>query len=319
MERFEPLLESTAPDWVVVVGDVNSTLACALVAAKLRTGLGCRIAHVEAGLRSYNWSMPEEVNRVLTDRLSDLCLTPSPAANQNLLSEGIAEDQIQFVGNVMIDTLLSMLPGAEELDVPTSMDLETGEYAVLTLHRPANVDDPELFRSVLTAMAGISATMPVVLPMHPRTEERARDFGLHQEMRCLITMPPLSYLQMIGLMRGAAVVFTDSGGIQEETTVLGVPCLTLRPETERPVTVEQGTNRMIEWPPTAAAIELGFHDALGRGVGAVGDHVPDGWDGIASSRVVDALDAHYVSGARIRAAGRKMSTPIMSVLDSIHG
>ena len=319
MERFEPVLQKVEPDWVVVVGDVNSTLACALVAAKLRPDLGCRVAHVEAGLRSRNWSMPEEVNRVLTDRLSDLCLTPSPAANDNLLHEGIPPERIRFVGNVMIDTLLSMLPAAERLDVPRSMDLETGKYAVLTLHRPANVDDPDVFRSVLTAMAGISDTMPVVFPVHPRTEQRARDFGLHEEMRCLITTRPLGYLQMIGLMRAAAVVFTDSGGIQEETTVLGVPCLTLRPETERPVTVEQGTNRMVPWPPTAAAIEQRFRDALRRGAGAVGDYVPEGWDGAASSRIVDAMEAHNASRTDSTIPARSVSGVRIGAVDSVHG
>jgi UDP-N-acetylglucosamine 2-epimerase (non-hydrolysing) len=318
MERFEPVLEKVRPDWVVVVGDVNSTLACALVTAKLRARLGCRLAHVEAGLRSRNWSMPEEVNRVLTDRLSDLCFTPSPPAKENLLHEGIPQERIRFVGNVMIDTLLSMLPAAERLDIPRSLKLETGEYVVLTLHRPANVDDPEVFRSVLTAMAGISDVMPVIFPVHPRTEQRARDFELHEAMRRLITMRPVGYPQMIGLMRGAAVVFTDSGGIQEETTVLGIPGLTLRPETGRPVTVEQGTNRMVKWPPTAASIEQGFHEALRRGIGAVGDHVPEGWDGAASSRIVDALEAHIVPSIDSSIPAHRVSGVRIGAADSVH-
>jgi UDP-N-acetylglucosamine 2-epimerase (non-hydrolysing) len=288
MEAFEPVLYSARPDWVVVVGDVNSTLACALVTAKLRHALGCRLAHVEAGLRSRNWSMPEEVNRVLTDRLSDLLLTPSRDANDNLRMEGIREERIVFVGNVMIDTLLAQLPKARELNVQGRLGLEAGNYAVVTLHRPSNVDDPHVFREILKGLASVAQTMPVVFPVHPRTAQNARDFGLGPELGRLRSMPPVGYLEMVGLLEQAAVVLTDSGGVQEETTVLGVPCLTLREQTERPVTVTEGTNKVLPWPPTMEAIERAVRRATKAGGSATGT-APEGWDGAASSRIVDAL------------------------------
>src|SRR5690606_37619548 len=248
MEAFEPVLLEERPDWVVVVGDVNSTLACALVTAKLGYEIGCRLAHVEAGLRSHDWRMPEEVNRVLTDRLSDLLLTPSRDADENLRAEGIPEERIGFVGNVMIDTLFAQLPKARARDVPGQMGLERKCYAVVTLHRPSNVDDPTALRTVLEALGRVAREMPVVLPIHPRTRKNAENFGLSGLMEPLRVIEPLGYTEMLSLVEGAAIVLTDSGGLQEETTALGVPCITLREQTERPITLTEGTNRLAPWP-----------------------------------------------------------------------
>lgn len=289
MERFEPVLLETRPDWLVVVGDVNSTLACALVASKLREETGCRIAHVEAGLRSRDWRMPEEVNRVLTDRLSDLLLTPSRDAHPNLIAEGIEEERIAFVGNVMIDTLFQQLPRARELDVAGRLGLERGNYAVATLHRPSNVDDPEALRAVLQALARVAEEMPVVLPIHPRTRKNAEKFGLTAELERLMVLDPLGYREMVSLVDGAAVVLTDSGGLQEETTALGVPCVTLREQTERPITITEGTNRLAPWPLTPEGVLTSFREAVSEGRAEPGQRCPEGWDGRAGERVLEAL------------------------------
>ncbi len=289
MEAFEPVLREVRPDWVVVVGDVNSTLACALVAAKLKEELGCRVAHVEAGLRANDWRMPEEVNRVLTDRLSDALLIPSRDAEANLAREGIDPARIVFVGNVMIDTLLSQLPKARELDMPGRLGLERGNYVLSTLHRPSNVDDPASLASVLGALAEVSIEMSVVLPIHPRTRKNALAFGLRGSLEALTVIEPVGYREMISLTEGAAVVLTDSGGVQEETTVLGVPCVTLREQTERPVTVTEGTNRMVPWPLTREGVLNAWREALAKGRGAGRVRVPEGWDGRAGERVVSAL------------------------------
>ena len=262
MEAFEPVLCETRPAWVVVVGDVNSTLACALVAAKMKEETGCRIAHVEAGLRSHDWRMPEEVNRVLTDRLSDLLLTPSRDARENLLREGIAEERIRFVGNVMIDTLLMQLPQARELRVSARLGLPDTGYALVTLHRPSNVDAPETLRTILAALGRVAAELPVAFPIHPRTRKRVAAFGLAHLLAPLRVIEPLGYREMLSLTDRAAVVITDSGGLQEETTVLGVPCVTVREQTERPITVEQGTNRLVPWPPTVAGVLAAVREAL---------------------------------------------------------
>ena len=287
MERFEPVLLQEKPDWVVVVGDVNSTLACALVAAKLRHDIGCRIAHVEAGLRSFDWRMPEEVNRVLTDTLADLLLTPSPEAKLNLQREGISADRIEFVGNVMIDTLLSLLPMARERS-RSSGTAPTGRYAVVTLHRPSNVNDPATLKAILDGIVRFSAEMPVVFPVHPRTKSSLQ----LQEMPASIqVIEPLGYIDMLGLIDGAAAVLTDSGGLQEETTVLGIPCLTLRESTERPVTVELGTNRLVEWPPTSDAVYRAALQAASEPRTSVGARAPEGWDGHAATRIASALRA----------------------------
>lgn len=289
MEAFEPVLRETRPAWVVVVGDVNSTLACALVTAKLKAETGSRLAHVEAGLRSRDWRMPEEVNRVLTDRLSDLLLTPSRDALPNLRAEGIEEERIVFVGNVMIDTLLQQLPTAQALEVPRRLGLARGEYALSTLHRPSNVDAPETLAAVLQALARVAGQMPVVLPLHPRTKKNAEAFGLEALLQRLVVLEPLGYTEMLSLSEGAAVVLTDSGGLQEETTALGVPCVTLREQTERPITVREGTNRLAPWPLTGAGVYDSFRAALADGRAEAGTRRPDGWDGQASVRIVAAL------------------------------
>jgi UDP-N-acetylglucosamine 2-epimerase (non-hydrolysing) len=289
MEAFEPVLLTERPDWVVVVGDVNSTLACALVAVKLKSELGCRIAHVEAGLRAHDWRMPEEVNRVLTDRLSDALLTPSRDAHANLEREGIDPGRITFVGNVMIDTLLAQLPKARELDMPGRLGLTPGAYVLSTLHRPSNVDDRVALTAVLDALAEVSRDMPVVVPIHPRTRKNALAFGLEADLERLRIIEPVGYREMISLTDGAAVVLTDSGGVQEETTVLGVPCVTLREQTERPVTVSEGTNRLAPWPLTTTGGVDAWREALAAGRAGVGERVPEGWDGRAGERVGQAL------------------------------
>lgn len=289
MEAFEPVLLETRPDWVVVVGDVNSTLACALVASKLKEQTGCQIAHVEAGLRSNDWRMPEEVNRVLTDRISDLLLTPSHDALPNLLREGIAKERIAFVGNVMIDTLLYQLPRARAAALPERLGLHRGGYAVATLHRPSNVDDPEALSIVLTALSRVAASIPVIMPLHPRTRNRAEQFGLSSQLSNLRLLEPLSYTDMLSLTDAAAVVLTDSGGLQEETTALGVPCVTLREQTERPVTITQGTNRLSDWPLTVSGVLSTCDSAIRERPLRVSSPRPDGWDGNAANRIVDAL------------------------------
>jgi UDP-N-acetylglucosamine 2-epimerase (non-hydrolysing) len=292
MIRFEDALGRLRPDLVLVVGDVNSTLACALVAAKL----GVPVAHVEAGLRSFDRSMPEEVNRVLTDRLSDLLFITERTAMDNLLREGIEPAQIHFVGNVMIDTLRHNLPRATpavkvlaDHGLPEKMLAEPG-YAVLTLHRPSNVDDPAVLARLLSTLAELSERVPVVFPVHPRTRQRIMDTGLGAKLtqHRIFGLPPLGYLELLGLMRQARLVLTDSGGLQEESTALGVPCVTLRENTERPVTIEEGTNVLVGTSP--AKIRLAVDDILTTG-GKRG-RVPDLWDGYAARRITEVL-AHW--------------------------
>jgi UDP-N-acetylglucosamine 2-epimerase (non-hydrolysing) len=290
MEAFEPVLVDERPDWVVVVGDVNSTLACALVTSKLRESLGCRIAHVEAGLRSNDWRMPEEVNRVLTDRLSDLLLTPSRDAHPNLLAEGIPAERAVFVGNVMIDTLVAQLSAARELDLPRTLGIPRGGFALATLHRPSNVDDPSNLGAVLGALQGVAREIPVVLPMHPRTRKNVDAFGLADRIEGMHVMEPVGYREMQSLTDAAAVVLTDSGGLQEETTYLGVPCVTLREQTERPITLTEGTNRMAPWPLTADGVFAAAQEARAMGRLPAGSRVPEGWDGRAAERIVAALE-----------------------------
>lgn len=297
MEAFEPVLEEERPDWMVVVGDVNSTIACALVASKMPNGAGGRIAHVEAGLRSNDWGMPEEVNRVLTDRLSHLLLTPSRDALPNLRREGIDESRVVFVGNVMIDSLLRILPHARALGVPRALGLEEGRFAVATLHRPSNVDDPAQLSVILTAFGELAREVPVVMPLHPRTRDRVKAFGLESLLTPIRVLDPLGYTEMLGLQEQAAVVLTDSGGLQEESTVLGVPCVTLRESTERPVTVTEGTNRMAPWPLESASLHATTQAALAQGRLAVGARAPEGWDGHAGERIVKALADHSALSA----------------------
>lgn len=289
MEAFEPVLISESPDWVIVVGDINSTLACSLVTAKLKVDVGCRLAHVEAGLRSSDWTMPEEVNRVLTDHVADLLLTPSHDAKANLLREGIEESRIVFVGNVMIDTLLKQLPAARAAGLAASLGLVAGGYAVCTLHRPSNVDSSDALKTVLEALGRIAEELPVVLPLHPRTRDRIEHFGLQPLLSPLRMLDPLGYIEMLSLIDTAAIVLTDSGGVQEETTVLGVPCVTLREQTERPITIEEGTNRLAPWPLSSAGV-VGAASTARKTKGDLGQRRPQGWDGAAAERIVKALE-----------------------------
>lgn len=282
MRAFEPVLDREQPKAVLVVGDVNSTIACALVAAKK----GIKVIHVEAGLRSYDRAMPEEINRVLTDQISDLLFTTEKDALQNLAREGIAPERVQFVGNVMIDTLRHNLERA----VPAEQTLggkPAEGYAVLTLHRPSNVDDPRVFEPLLKTIAAISEHLQVVFPMHPRTRATAEKFGLMPllDKPGIRLMAPLSYLEMLGLNRDATLVLTDSGGLQEETTALGVPCITLRENTERPITMTEGTNTLTG--PVPEKIMQCVEDILATG-GKSG-RIPEFWDGRAAERIADYL------------------------------
>ena len=226
---------------------------------------------------------------MLTDRLSDLLLTPSRDAERNLLAEGIPSERIVFVGNVMIDTLLSQLPKARDMGMALTLGLGNAEYVVVTLHRPSNVDSRQTLEPILKGLAEINKEIRVVLPIHPRTRKNAEKFGLAELLDELLTIPSLSYLKMLSLTDGAAVVLTDSGGLQEETTVLGIPCITLREQTERPVTLTEGTNRLVPWPLTPDGIVESFHRAKQQGRLALASRTPEGWDGSASARIADAL------------------------------
>jgi UDP-N-acetylglucosamine 2-epimerase (non-hydrolysing) len=278
----EAELLARRPDVMIVVGDVTSTLAAALAAAKL----GVPVVHVEAGLRARDWTMPEEINRVLTDQLADLLLTPSPDAEPNLLREGVSPDRIVFVGNVMIDSLLFAL--RTPTDALTRLGLRPKEYALVTLHRPSNVDSREQLQATAKALAAVASQVLLVFPVHPRTTARIASLGMEQEMRSmpgLRMIEPVGYNDFATLMADARLVATDSGGIQEETTALGVPCLTLRERTERPITETEGTNKVVGLDAERIAREvraiLGGKAKTGR--------VPAGWDGKAAERIVDAV------------------------------
>ncbi len=284
MVGFEQVLLEERPDAVVVVGDVNSTLACAITAAKV----GVPLAHVEAGLRSFDRRMPEEINRIVTDALSDLLFTTSRDAGENLQREGIPAEKVFFVGNVMIDTLLKHRERARTLGTPARLGLQPGRYALLTLHRPSNVDDPAVFSGILDALAEIQRDLPILFPIHPRTAGRLREFGLEGRLLMapdLRLVEPLGYLEFLDLMMHARAVLTDSGGIQEETTILGIPCLTLRENTERPVTITEGTNTLVGNDPVR--IVDGVRRIL-AGESKAG-RVPELWDGHAGRRIVEIL------------------------------
>jgi UDP-N-acetylglucosamine 2-epimerase (non-hydrolysing) len=284
MRRFEPLVIERNPDMVLVVGDVNSTIACALVAAKL----GVAVAHVEAGLRSFDTSMPEEINRVLTDRISDLLFVSEPSGLVNLRREGIDEGKVHFVGNVMIDTLLSNRDKANASKILDGLGLAASQYVVVTLHRPSNVDEPATFGRILDVLERVQADLPVVFPMHPRTRDNVQQMGYgprFEAMPQLRVLDPLGYLDFLKLLTDAAVVLTDSGGIQEETTILRTPCLTLRENTERPVTVEQGTNRVVGTDPVRI---LTAYDDL-RANPPADRPPPEKWDGQAANRIAKIL------------------------------
>ncbi len=275
MERIEPVLMEHRPDWVVVYGDVNSTAAAALVAAKLST----RIAHVEAGLRSNDRSMPEEINRLVTDRLANLLLAPSHDAIENLKREGEPDEEIAFVGNVMIDTLCYSLEQARQTGFRESLGVGR-DAVVVTLHRPSNVDDPARLAAIAEALRTIADDRPVVFAVHPRTTQRLQAAGI--SLGKVHVLPPVRYVEMLDLVTGAYAVVTDSGGLQEETTALGIPCLTVRENTERPVTITEGTNRLVPNPADLA----GAVRAIER---PTQPRRPDGWDGHAGERVIAAL------------------------------
>ena len=285
MQSFEPVLLREKPDWVAVVGDVNSTLACALVATKLSV----KVAHIEAGLRSRDRSMPEEINRILTDQISDLLFTPSADADANLLAEGIPPERIKFVGNIMIDSLKENLPRAAACSIQKTLDIEGKEFAIITLHRPSNVDRREVFAGILDALEEISTRLPIVFPVHPRTRKMLDEFQLLERLtknaRVCLT-EPLSYLEFLNLFSEAKLVLTDSGGIQEEATVLGIPCLTLRENTERPITIESGTNTLVgvdrERIKQAAFSVLNNKSPVAR-------RVPPLWDGHTADRILDVF------------------------------
>ena len=296
MKRFEPALDEHRPSCVLVVGDVNSTLACALVAVKK----GVPVVHVEAGLRSGDRRMPEEINRLLTDQISDRLYTTERTALANLQREGIADERVCFAGNVMIDSLLASRPAARSVKDTLKLHgiapaiVETGAgYAVVTMHRPSNVDDPAVLRALLSTLREVSQRLPLVFALHPRTRSNIERFGLSDfiDAHRMVLLPPQGYLEMVGLMADAQLVLTDSGGLQEETTALGVPCLTMRENTERPITVEQGTNTMVG--RDAAAIVNGVDDIL-QGRGKRG-RVPEYWDGRSAERI--AADLYQWLGA----------------------
>ncbi len=285
MVAFEKVLLEHKPDLIVVVGDVNSTIACALVAVKL----GVKVAHVEAGLRSFDRAMPEEINRILTDAISDLLFTTEESGNENLKREGIPKEKIHFVGNVMIDTLVHCLQTMPDgLPYP---DLRENEYAVITLHRPSNVDHPDILRNILNAFKEISRSLKLLIPLHPRTRKNIEEFGLGEELMDIAqnanVTGPIGYMEMLKLVKNSRMVITDSGGIQEETTYLGVPCITMRENTERPSTITLGTNILVgsDTGKLLSAVEQVKLNSLNKGI------IPPLWDGKASTRIVEYLIA----------------------------
>ncbi len=299
MARFEPVLHAHQPDWVVVVGDVNSTVACALVCAKLQIP----VAHVEAGLRSGDRSMPEEINRIVTDQIAELLFVPSPDGEQNLRREGIDDRRIHLVGNVMIDTLVNMLPQAESRATLTELGLAARQYVLATIHRPSNVDHPPTLAEVLRGLETISRRAPVVFPVHPRTRYKIEQSGLAMNDARLRLIEPLGYLDFLAVMKDAKLVITDSGGIQEETTYLGIPCLTARPNTERPITVEIGTNELVDSrcdALVAAFLRRWEEPHNGRAC-------PSLWDGRAAARIGTVM------------AGEASSVPPVGASENIPG
>lgn len=288
MKRFEPVVLEHRPDWVVVVGDVNSTVACALVCSKL----GIRVAHVEAGLRSFDRKMPEEINRLLTDQLADLLFTTCDEADENLAREGVAPEKIHMVGNVMIDTLVRLLPEAKALWPGLRREFHLDRFVLVTLHRPSNVDDPLVLAEVLEALERLSHDVQVLVPLHPRTRKRMEDAGLTPGSDGLVLTAPLRYKQFLALQSHAALVLTDSGGVQEETTYLQVPCLTARPNTERPITISEGTNQLVG--STAAELYTAAKARLDGGQDGSPRNPPKLWDGAAAPRIVRVF--HAASG-----------------------
>lgn len=284
MTAFEPVILQEKPDWTVVVGDVNSTIACALVCSKL----GVKVAHVEAGLRSNDRTMPEEINRLLTDQISELLLTPSTDGDENLKREGISEDKIKFVGNVMIDSVFYNLEKSKESKIREDLLLNENEYVVTTLHRPSNVDEKEVFTRLLDALIPVSEKIPIIFPVHPRTRKNIENFGFAEQVKNsnIKLIEPLGYLDFMRLYSGARLVLTDSGGLQEETTALGISCLTLRENTERPITISHGTNILVGTNTEKikqTAFEVLENDSK------TDKKIPPLWDGKTAERICDAL------------------------------
>lgn len=279
MLEFEPVILKHQPDWLVVVGDVNSTVACSLVASKL----GIPIAHVEAGLRSRDNTMPEEINRKITDAISDLLLTPSLDGDANLIAEGVSPDRIHCVGNVMIDSLIRALPKIEQSEILSELGLTAGGYVLATLHRPSNVDDPKMLAQLIAALNVVSETLPVIFPVHPRTRARLESEQI-AVAKGIQMVDPLGYFDFMALMRAAKVVMTDSGGVQEETTYLGVTCLTVRPNTERPITIDVGTNRLVQ--PGKETLLAAWKEVEAN---PPQRRCPDLWDGKAAERIAARL------------------------------
>ncbi len=283
MLRFEPVLLEHKPDWLIVVGDVNSTMACTLVASKL----GVKVAHVEAGLRSFDRTMPEEINRLVTDAIADLLLTPSEDANENLRREGVPEARVRLVGNIMIDSLVTNLPAARQSNILKRLGLEPNRFAYVTLHRPSNVDDEATLRSIMAGLKELSRQVPIVFPIHPRTRKMLSQFGLMPSIDSAFHLiEPIGYNDSLCLTQNARLVLTDSGGLQEETTFFRTPCLTLRPNTERPVTITQGSNRLTN--PERLSRDLAEALAQPQRTGTV----PPLWDGETATRILAVLQNH---------------------------
>lgn len=290
MIAYERLCGEHRPDWIIVVGDVNSTMACTLVGAKL----GIKVAHLEAGLRSRDRSMPEEVNRIVTDALADLLWTPSPDADANLCAEGVPAEKIDRVGNIMIDSYEMLRGRIEAAHMRDRFGLGERGYGVVTLHRPANVDDADTLRALMREIVAIAAETPLVFPMHPRTRQRARAFGLEGQLsgtNGLHITEPLGYIEFMSLVSDAAFIITDSGGVQEETTYLGIPCLTLRDTTERPITVSEGTNALVRLAELRAMVVKARSGEWRSG------RIPELWDGQTAGRVVASLMSRHLGSA----------------------